>query len=41
MEDIESASRYHLDQLFGKDVFYETLEHVVSAYRQQTGPQTE
>ena len=37
MEDVGEKSRYHFDQLFGKDAFYETLEDAVNAYRQETG----
>jgi SulP family sulfate permease len=37
MDDLEEGSRYHLDQLFGADAFYETLDDVLNAYRQQTG----
>jgi SulP family sulfate permease len=37
MEDVGERSRYHLGQLFGKDAFYETLEDVVNAYRQDPG----
>jgi SulP family sulfate permease len=37
MEDVGEKSRYHLDQLFGRDAFYETLEDAVNAYRQETG----
>ncbi len=37
MEDVKEESRYQLGQLFGEDAFYDTLEDVVNAYRQQTG----
>ena len=37
MEDVKDESRYHLGQLFGKDAFYDSLQDVVEAYRQQTG----
>jgi MFS superfamily sulfate permease-like transporter len=37
MDDVGKESRYHFDQLFGKDAFYETLDDVVNAYRQDTG----
>ncbi len=37
MGDIKEKSGYQLDRLFGKDAFYETLEDVVNAYRQETG----
>jgi hypothetical protein len=36
MEDVKEESRYNLRQLFGEDAFYDTLEDVVKAYRQQT-----
>jgi MFS superfamily sulfate permease-like transporter len=35
MEDIKAQSRYNLQQLFGKDAFFETLGDVMTAYRQQ------
>jgi SulP family sulfate permease len=34
MADVKKESRYHCERLFGQDAFYETLEDVVSAYRQ-------
>ena len=37
MDDVKAQSRYKLRQLFGEDVFYDTLEDVVKAYRQETG----
>ena len=37
LEDVRAESRYNLRQLFGEDAFYETLDDVVNAYRQQTG----
>jgi MFS superfamily sulfate permease-like transporter len=37
MDDVKAESRYKLRQLFGEDVFYDTLEDVVKTYRQQTG----
>ena len=40
MDDVKDESRYHLDQLFGKDAFFETLEDVVNAYRQEGGVET-
>jgi SulP family sulfate permease len=35
MDDIKAESRYELDQLFGKDAFFDTLGDVMNAYRQQ------
>jgi SulP family sulfate permease len=37
MEDVRERSRYRLRELFGKDAFYDTLEDVVKAYRQERG----
>jgi hypothetical protein len=37
MDDVGENSSYQLGQLFGEDAFYETLQDVVEAYRQQTG----
>jgi SulP family sulfate permease len=37
MEDVREESRYQLDQLFGKDAFYETLDDMLNAYRRETG----
>ena len=37
MEDVAEVSRYHFDQLFGKDAFYDTLDDVLDAYRSATG----
>ena len=37
LDDVKDESRYRLRRLFGKDAFYDTLEDVVKAYRQQTG----
>jgi high affinity sulfate transporter 1 len=37
MEDVKEESRYKLRELFGEDAFYDTLDDVVKAYRQQTG----
>jgi hypothetical protein len=37
MEDVKAESRYHLDQLFGEDAFYDSLQDVVEAYRKQMG----
>ena len=36
MEDVEEKSRYQLNELFGEGAFYETLEDVLKAYRQET-----
>jgi SulP family sulfate permease len=36
MEDVTTESRYRLRELFGEDAFYETLDHVLNAYRQQS-----
>jgi high affinity sulfate transporter 1 len=36
MEDVAAESRYEIRQLFGADAFYDTLEDVVQAYREQT-----
>jgi hypothetical protein len=36
MEDVREVSRYHLDQLFGTDAFYDTLDDVLDAYRSAT-----
>jgi hypothetical protein len=40
MDDVRDHSRYQLDQLFGKDAFFETLQDVVDAYRRQTDAST-
>ena len=37
LDEVKDESRYRLRRLFGKDAFYDTLEDVVKAYRQQTG----
>ena len=37
MEDVRGESRYHLDQLFGKDAFFQTLQDVIDTYRKETG----
>jgi MFS superfamily sulfate permease-like transporter len=37
MEDVREESRYQLGQLFGEDAFYDSLQDVVEAYRQQAG----
>jgi MFS superfamily sulfate permease-like transporter len=36
MEDVGEESRYQLRELFGEDAFYDTLDDVVQAYRQQS-----
>ena len=36
MDDVREDSRYELRELFGEDAFYDTLDDVVQAYRQQT-----
>lgn len=41
MEDVREESRYHLRELFGEDAFYDTLEDVLQAYRQETPADTE
>ena len=41
MEDVREESRYHLRELFGEDAFYDTLEDVLQAYRQQLANGTE
>jgi sulfate permease, SulP family len=35
LEDVKERSRYELEQLFGEDAFYETLQEVVAGYRQR------
>ena len=35
MDDVKAESRYELDQLFGKNAFFDTLGDVMMAYRQQ------
>jgi SulP family sulfate permease len=40
MDDVRDHSRYQLDQLFGKDAFFDTLQDVVDAYRRQTDAST-
>ena len=37
LEDVRETSRYRLQELFGEDAFYDTLDDVVKAYREQTG----
>lgn len=37
MEDVKDESSYQLGQLFGEDAFYDTIENVLEAYRQQVG----
>ena len=36
LDDVRKQSRYHLDELFGKDAYYDTLDDVVKAYRQDS-----
>jgi SulP family sulfate permease len=36
MDDVSEESRYRLRELFGEDAFYDTLDDVMEAYRQQT-----
>jgi len=36
LDDVKETSRYELQQLFGEDAFYDTLEDVMKAYREQT-----
>ena len=37
LEDVKAENRYYFSRLFGKDAFYDTLEDVVTSYRQLTG----
>ena len=37
MDDVKAGSRYKLEQLFGEDAFYDTLEDVMQDYQKQTG----
>ena len=37
LDDVRDQSRYELDQLFGEDAFYDTLDDVMKDYQQQTG----
>ena len=37
MEDVWAESCYQLEKLFGEDAFYDSLQDVVEAYRQQAG----
>jgi MFS superfamily sulfate permease-like transporter len=41
MDDVKAESRYELGRLFGEDAFYDTLDDVVRAYRQQSGKQAD
>ena len=41
MDDVREESRYHLRELFGEDAFYDTLEEVLHAYRQETAKEAE
>src|SRR5215470_17726521 len=36
MEDVQAASRYRFAHLFGRDAFYDRLDDVLSAYREQS-----
>jgi high affinity sulfate transporter 1 len=36
MEDVQAASRYRFAQLFGGDAFYDSLDDVLNAYREQS-----
>ena len=36
LDDVRKQGRYHLDELFGKDAYYDTLDDVVKAYRQDS-----
>jgi MFS superfamily sulfate permease-like transporter len=36
MEDVQAASRYRFARLFGEDAFYDTLDDVLKAYREQS-----
>jgi SulP family sulfate permease len=40
LADVKEHSRYELKQLFGEDVFYDTLQDVVADYRRQTRTET-
>lgn len=35
MDDVTEVSRYELRELFGEDAFFDSLDDVVAAYRQQ------
>jgi MFS superfamily sulfate permease-like transporter len=37
MEDVAQENRYDLQELFGEDAFYDSLDDVIQAYRQQVG----
>jgi MFS superfamily sulfate permease-like transporter len=37
MEDVKMQSRYHLEQVFGQDAFFDTLEDVIDAYKREAG----
>jgi len=39
MDDDGEVGRYQLRELFGEDAFYETLDDVLRAYRQQVSPE--
>jgi MFS superfamily sulfate permease-like transporter len=36
MGDVQEASRYRFTQLFGRDAFYDRLDDVLKAYREQS-----
>ncbi len=36
LDDVREESRYHLNDLFGEDAFYDTLDDVMKAYQQKT-----
>ncbi len=40
MDDIGGVSRYRLRELFGEDAFYDSLDDVLQAYRQQVSPES-
>ena len=35
MEDVKAASRYRFMEVLGEDAFYDSLDDVISQYRQQ------
>jgi len=36
LDDVKENSRCRLQELFGEDAFYETLDDVLKAYQKQT-----
>ena len=40
MDDVKAESRYKLRELFGEDAFYDSLDDVMEAYRQETAADT-